>query len=214
MRRTPPPASELTREVPSRLARRDLVEADRGEADPAGVNAHLGQVRLDYNKDVLSLTPAGDLSDRLVTEVLWNGAPQVRERAVLRGSSLKTVVQGFEDGSLVLGQMKIGDGQVFVITPYLAGANPQLQDWAYYNYLIYHLVERAGGRPPLSFAGYPASPVPHRSEQIVLFALLAVMVAVSFTAYAWVRSRRDARRDDALARRLWDESARLVGLEA
>jgi hypothetical protein len=39
----------------------------------------------------------------------------------------------------------------FVFTPFLDDANPQFQEWAYFNYFIYHLTAQAGGRTPLSF---------------------------------------------------------------
>jgi hypothetical protein len=153
------------------------------------VSILLGEpVTLEKREDVLSLTPVRGSQDAALREIVWNSAPQVRERFTFMGSTLYPLVVGFEDQSLVLGAGKIGQGQVFVFTPLLYGANPQVQEWAYFNYLIYHLVQRAAGREPLSFADYPGSPVPHHLEQIFLFIVLAGMLVISGIAFWLVRS--------------------------
>jgi hypothetical protein len=53
--------------------------------------------------------------------------------------------------------------------------------------LVYHLVSQAAGRTPLSFADYPASPVPHSADQKVLFIFLALELAGFFGVFIWVR---------------------------
>jgi len=65
--------------------------------------------------------------------------------------------------------------------------NPQFQEWAYFNYLVYHLTMRASGNTPLSFADYPASPVPHAQDREYLFGLLAGMLALAVTIFFFVR---------------------------
>jgi hypothetical protein len=75
----------------------------------------------------------------------------------------------------------------FVFTPSLCRANPQIQEWGYFNYLIYHLVERAAGATSLSFAAYPASPVPHASDRNGLFIFLGVELILFFGAFVLVR---------------------------
>ena len=96
----------------------------------------------------------------MITEIVWNGAPQVRERFDLQTpvSSVQPLVTAYEDGEWILWQ---AHGNTFVINAFLDDVNPQIQEWGYFNYLIYHLVERAAGRTPMSFAEYPVSPVPH-----------------------------------------------------
>jgi O-antigen/teichoic acid export membrane protein len=152
------------------------------------VSGLLGEtVNLEKKDDALSLNPAAASADSLLTSILWNSAPQVRERFALTGGELNPLVTGYEDGSLVLGEKTIGRGQVFVLASFLDGANPEFQQWAYFNYLVYHLVERAAGRTPLSFADYPASPVPHRQDQIILFALMGLVLATAGAAFWLVR---------------------------
>ena len=65
--------------------------------------------------------------------------------------------------------------------------NPQIQQWAYYNYLIYHLVARAAEQSPLSFADYPGSPVPHAAERNALWGVLGLLLITTFGAFFWVR---------------------------
>ena len=89
---------------------------------------------------------------------------------------------------MVLGEMRLGRGTAFVFTPFLSDtANPQIQQWAYFNYLIYHLVSRGAGLTPQTFADYPGSPVPHAAERNALFILLGILLVGSFGLFAWVR---------------------------
>jgi len=148
------------------------------EIDAAQASALLGQpVTLAPQSAPLSLTDAPGVQDALLREIVWNSAPQVRERVLLEGSGLEPLVVGFEDGSLVLGRATVGRGRAYVVAAYLGAANPQMQEWGYCTYLVYHLAERAAGHTPLSYASYAGSPVPHAAEQRLLYILLAAMLA-------------------------------------
>jgi O-antigen/teichoic acid export membrane protein len=128
------------------------------------------------------------ISDPLVTQIIWNGAPQVRERFDVQTplSSVQPYVIGFETGDWVL--WGANNGRMFIFNAFLTnGLNPQIQEWAYYNYLIYHMVERAGGQTLLSFADYPSSPVPHSPERNALLGLMAVLLITTFGAFFFVR---------------------------
>jgi len=135
--------------------------------------------------DPVSLT-ALDIADPLVTDIVWNGAPQVRERfeVLTPVSSIQPLVTAYEDGEWILWQAR---GNIFVVQAFFDDANPQIQEWAYFNYLIYHLVERAAGRVPLSFAEYPASPIPHTAERNLLLGLMLLMVITMFAVFFMVR---------------------------
>ena len=152
------------------------------------VSTLLGQtVTLTYAEDAVSLVDTTGGSDQLGTEIVWNGAPQVRERVSVAGLSPQAwaVVSGYENDE---GILYLVSGNVFVFTPSLSDeANPQIQEWGYFNYLIYHLVERAAGASPLSFADYPASPVPHAKERNELFIFLGAELILFFGAFVLVR---------------------------
>jgi O-antigen/teichoic acid export membrane protein len=128
------------------------------------------------------------LKDPLVQQIIWNGAPQVRERSDITTplSSVQPLVTTYEDGAWVL--WSAHRGKAYIFNAYLTdGANPQIQEWAYYNYLIYHLVERAAGRKPLSFADYPGSPVPHAPERNFLLGIMGLILVTTFAAFFFVR---------------------------
>jgi O-antigen/teichoic acid export membrane protein len=152
------------------------------------VDAVLGNTTLEaVRTDPLSLTTAKGAADPLLDQVIWKSAPQVRERYVGDFPSLQPLVIGFEDNSLILGSGMMGQGRVFVLTPFLDNANPQFQEWAYFNYLIYHLAVRAAGHTPLSFADYPGSPVPHARERTLLLGLMALMLVTTGGVFVIVR---------------------------
>jgi O-antigen/teichoic acid export membrane protein len=145
-------------------------------------------VTLEVQTGALSLTTPEKSTDVTATGLVWNSAPQVRGRMTVTGTALEPIVIGFEDKSLVLGSGKVGAGQVFLFTAYLDDAsNPQIQDWAYYNYLIYHLTERAAGATPLPFGDYPASPVPHAQARTIIFIMLGVLVVTVAAIFTFVR---------------------------
>ena len=136
-------------------------------------------------EEAASLTSL-EVDDPLLTEIVWNGAPQVRERFDMQTpvSSVQPLVVAYETGEWILWK---AHGNTFVVNAFLDGVNPQIQEWGYFNYLIYHLVERAGGRAPMSFAAYPVSPVPHEGDQVILFVVLALMVVSAFGAFYFIR---------------------------
>jgi O-antigen/teichoic acid export membrane protein len=118
-------------------------------------------------------------------------------------SAAISLVIGYEDGQGVLWNgSPVADGgigeRVFVLTSWLTEeSNLQIQEWGYFNYLIYHLVERAAGEIPMSFADYPASPIPHEDDRNALLVFLAVELVLFFGAFFLVR-RYSLRHPEAL----------------
>ena len=151
------------------------------------LSALLGMpVTLTPKTDPVSIT-SGKNTDPLVTDIIWNGAPQVRERYDLQTNSpsIQPLVTSYEDGEWILWQAKPNQ---FVFNAGIGPQiNPQIQEWGYFNYLVYHLVMRAGSRTPLSFADYPASPVPHSREQAILLSIMGLMLVTSFGMFFYVR---------------------------
>jgi O-antigen/teichoic acid export membrane protein len=142
-------------------------------------------VELTYQENATSLS-ALKIDNPLVTEIPWNGAPQVRERfeTLTPLSSVQPLVTTYEQGHWVLWQAK---PKQYLWTAFLEEYNPQIQEWAYFNYLMYALVEQSAGQTPISFADYHASPVPHATERNFLFGFLALIVVTSFGAFYFVR---------------------------
>ena len=144
-------------------------------------------VEMESSDTPVSLTEV-KINDPLTTEIIWNGAPQVRERVttITPISSVQPLVTAYEDGSWALWQVR---PNILVVNAFLENeeTNPQIQQWAYYNYLIYHLVARAAEQSPLSFADYPGSPVPHAAERNALWGVLGLLIITTFGAFFWVR---------------------------
>lgn len=153
---------------------------------PAQVGELLGMpIELRPREDAISLKAAKG-NDGLVTEIDWNSAPQVHDRFDLQtpASSVQPMVTAYEDGGWILWQARPNQ---FVVNVFLDGVNPQIQEWAYYNYLLYHLVERAAGRTPLSFANSPVTPVPHAAERNILLGVMALMIVTTPGVFYLVR---------------------------
>lgn len=147
--------------------------------------------------DPVSLTEI-KIDDPLVKQIIWNGAPQVRERfqTFTPLSSVQPLVSAYEDGEWVL--WAGNRPTIYFINAFLTNHidpqnqktiafNPQIQEWAYFNYLIYHLVERAAGQFPLSFAEYPGSPVPHAAERNIILIIMGLMVCTTGGVFVIVR---------------------------
>jgi O-antigen/teichoic acid export membrane protein len=154
-------------------------------------------VMLSEKNDAVSLTNI-KIDDPLVQQIIWNGSPQVRERmeTLTPLSSVQPLVTAYESGEWVL--WAGNQPNIYFFNAYLtnffdlqtrkiASYNPQIQEWAYFNYLIYQLVERAAGHSPFSFADYPASPVPHTSERNILLLVMGLMIITTFGAFSLVR---------------------------
>ena len=186
--------------IPETEAIRQRVEAGAGLVLALGpdltanqVGALLGEtVRLEQKDNPLSLSSVNASDNPLVKEIVWTSSPQVRERFLVDTPGFAQLVEGFEDHSLVLGEKQSGQGRVYLFTAFLNGANPQIQEWAYFNYFISSLAHSAAGRTPVSFAIYPASPVPHAREQLILFAMLGVLLVASGIAFWLVRRYSNA----------------------
>lgn len=135
----------------------------------------------------VSLTTTGNNSDPISAEIFWTSSTQLRERFKTDAPGFSPLVVGYEDDSLILGNQSIGKGHAYLFTAFINGSNTSFQEWAYFNYLIYHLVQRSAGQTPLSFADYPGSPVPHRYDQIVLFTILGGLLVCAGSAFFLVR---------------------------
>lgn len=138
--------------------------------------------------------------DPLLEEINWRSAPQVLQRSVLSDLDSQVLVQTYQADEPVVARLRLGQGTVYLLSVWLSGeANGALVEWPYFNYLVYHLAVQAAGATPETFADYPASPVPHRTQRRAVLALVAVMLATTVTAFLLVR-RYSLRHPEALER--------------
>ncbi|RPJ47425.1 MAG: hypothetical protein EHM21_08180, partial [Chloroflexi bacterium] len=145
------------------------------------------------DENAISLANAPGASGGLLADVLWNSAPQVRERYTFQisgpGDPGHKLVVGFDNQESVLWWLPADQerGEPYVFNAFLAGYNPNITEWAYFNDLIYNLATRAGGREPLTFAAYPASPIPHAAERNGLILLMAGLLVTAGLVFVTVR---------------------------
>jgi O-antigen/teichoic acid export membrane protein len=144
---------------------------------------------LQPQEQALSVVAAAGQADPLLQEIVWNSAPQVRQRAGIYAStsSLHPLVTGFEQPEIILASLAVGAGRAYLFSAYLDGANQPLQEWAYFNYLVYALVAQAAGQVPQSFAAYPNSPVPHASQRAALYFFLAGALLAAAAIFLFVQ---------------------------
>jgi O-antigen/teichoic acid export membrane protein len=136
----------------------------------------------------VSLVALAGINDPIARQIAWNGAPQVYRRAVALTpvSSVQPLVAAYPEGDWLI--WGLPGGRAFVVNFFLGpDDNPQFREWAYYNYLIYHLAMRAGGRAAPDYADYPGSPVPHDAARNAILILMAVLVVAAFAAFFFVR---------------------------
>lgn len=130
----------------------------------------------------------GEPTNPLFDQVNWRAAPQIRERSTFSDAGLEVLVRTFETNEPILAQTRLAQGTVYLLTPWLSNeVNPQLQEWPYFNYLIYNLVMRAGGQVPVEFAEYPAAPVPHSGDRLALIGLVTLMLGTTIVVFIAVR---------------------------
>jgi O-antigen/teichoic acid export membrane protein len=149
------------------------------------------QPELELRSEAVSLQVPEDISDvgndEIVSDILWTSAPQVRERMVINGLQITPLITSYESGEILLGETTFGNGKIFIFSAFLDSANPQIQEWPYYNYFIYNLAVRAAGQQPQTFGAYPASPLPHARERLFLYIAMAVLVLITWGIYFLVR---------------------------
>lgn len=176
-----------------------------------------------WGTDAVSIEPVPGDPDPLLEQVAWTSAPQIKARSLVAArdeAELETLVRTEERYEPILIRLVAGNGRVYVFTPWIPpdeAHNPDLLEWPYWNYLVYHLTVRAAGQMPLSYADYPGSPVPHAPQHAGLVAALAIMLAGTSGTFLWARrhSRRhpealdrivaDARRYGKLQQSAWEE---------
>ncbi len=138
-----------------------------------------------------------------LTSFDWSSAPTVQKMTLLPSVTDETTVllaneTGFETGGVpVLTRTEKGDGEIIVLTAWLTldetgnEINEQLTLWPYFNYLTYSTATHLAGQQPLSYAAWPYSPVPHKSQQIIIGIVVLVLGITTVSAYRTMKRRSE-----------------------
>lgn len=136
----------------------------------------------------VSLVEVKDIQLPLLQDIIWTSAPQVHDWYELKSPALQPLVESYETGAQVLSSTRAGERSIYILhAPVEPQLNHQLQQWGYFNYLIYHLVKDAAGQPALSYGSYNASPVPHARERNALLLGLGAVTLLSFFLFWRIR---------------------------
>ncbi len=147
-----------------------------------------GQAAITPVDQSVSLAPAKDVQSPIIDQIVWTSSPQVHTWYRVDHAALSPIIVTYEDQALILGQAIVGKSQVFLFAGSLTlDDNNQFQQWAYYNYFIYNLVNRLAGRKPSSFGQYAASPVPHTVDRTVMLLILGLILLAAFLLFWRVR---------------------------
>ena len=154
----------LNGEIPNVKAIATKLRSGAGLVLITGKGMSFRDVEVLFDYPVTALIPSEDSvnlvvdeyfakDDPLVKEINWVSAPQVRERAFIMTSAPGNPfirVDGYNE--VVVGEIT---EKIFAIDVYFDEQhNLQFQEWKYFDYLIYHLVERAAGAEPKNYADY------------------------------------------------------------
>lgn len=95
-------------------------------------------------------------NDPLINEIDWNDAPQIRDRALIMTSAPgKPLIRVNGYVEVVIGEIGKTSERKIALEVFLDEQhNMKFQEWRYFDYLIYNLVERAAGAEPLSFTDF------------------------------------------------------------
>ncbi|MGV9103539.1 MAG: lipopolysaccharide biosynthesis protein [Promethearchaeia archaeon] len=138
-----------------------------------------------------------------LTSFDWSSAPTVQKMTLLPSVTDETTVllaneTGFETGGApVLTRTAKGDGEIIVLTAWLTldetgnEINEQLTLWPYFNYLTYSTATHLAGQQPLSYAAWPYSPVPHKSQQMIIGIVVLVLGITTVSAYRTMKRRSE-----------------------
>jgi len=152
----------------------------------------------DDNADVVIKTMNEDTP---LTAFDWSSSPTAQKMTILSSLTEETSVilaneTGFESGGApVLTRTPTGDGEIIVFTPWLTldntstEINEQITLWPYFNYFTYSTATYLSGQDPLSYAAWPYSPVPHRTQQIIIGMIVLVLGITTVSAYRTMKRR-------------------------
>jgi len=151
------------------------------------------------------------VEDPIQPAVAWRSAPAIHARTLVNNPNLlRPILTAGADQGIIQRVRGREQTQVLIVGGWFAHpSNADWLSWAYFDYLVYHLISDAAatGRT-LSFVDYPHSPTPHHSGRLALIgAGVGLMVSASIVYYV-------ARRRLYLRRGLADAWQQITALAA
>jgi hypothetical protein len=132
------------------------------------------------------------VADPIQDAIAWRSAPEIQARTLITNPNLLRSVVSTPDGDGVIQRVRGREQtQALIVTAWFSHpSNQAWSSWAYFDYMIYHLIADAAnvGRR-LSFADYPPSPTPEADERLTIAAVGIGLILSTAAAYYSARRR-------------------------
>ena len=132
------------------------------------------------------------VEDPLQRAIAWRSAPEIQARTLITNPNLlRPIVTAAEEQAVILRVRGREEKQVLIVGGWLTHpSNADWPNWAYTDYLIYHLISDAAGMGrTLSFVDYPRSPTPDRTGRLGLAGAGVGLMLTAGTIYYVARRR-------------------------
>ena len=132
------------------------------------------------------------VSDPIQDAIAWRSAPEIQARTLITNPNLLRPVVATPAGEGIIQRVRGRDQtQALIVSGwYHHPSNEAWTSWAYFDYLVYHLIADAAnvGRK-LSFADYPPSPTPDGRERWMIAAAGTFLILGTGAIYYIARRR-------------------------
>lgn len=132
------------------------------------------------------------VEDPLQPAIAWQSAPEIHARTLVNNPNLlRPIVTAGADQAVIQRVRGREQTQVLIVGGWFAHpSNENWLSWAYFDYLVYHLISDAAatGRT-LPFVDYPRSPTLHRSGRLALVGVGVGLMASASIVYYLARRR-------------------------
>jgi O-antigen/teichoic acid export membrane protein len=152
----------------------------------------------------------GPSPDPLGRWITWHSATRVHERTIVELKHARVLVattraDRMSPSAPVLLRLRLGNGLVYIFTPWLQegdqalrrasysallfgesnATNYDLQRWPYFNYLWYYLSRDAARMRPVDYSSWAAAPIPGGRDAVTvgIVSLLLLLVAAGIFSY-------------------------------
>ncbi|MGO9606537.1 MAG: lipopolysaccharide biosynthesis protein [Candidatus Binataceae bacterium] len=154
----------------------------------------------------------GPRRDPLARWPNWRSATRIHERSIVRAIHARVLVattrlDEVSPSAPVLLRLRIGEGLVYILTPWLnqgaqadrkasyaallagipGAQNYDIQRWPYFNWLFYYLTRDVAGIKPVAYGSWIGAPVPHRNDAVIVGAIFTTLLFLFAAAFYFVR---------------------------
>jgi len=170
-------------------------------------------VQFEENSEPMLFVVGGDISHPISQNIDWNSAPDmnVGNMTIIStqdfNSSIERLIDVFPASrnlqidlyrQPILVELPKGNGNIILFTGWVEeGANIHFVLWPYFNYLLYTMAFESLNEQYLTYPQWEFSPVPHLTEQIILFIIIICLAILATSLFLTMRKRSASKMDQA-----------------